>query len=159
MARTAPGAAKAGPVDKFAVEQVAIIETELRRLLARARAVSSQTAAAVHPQLDPALYAGLMEIVRSAPVRSVELAHARGVSKSVISRQVAALENLGLIAREPDPTDARASVLVLTKRGREAARTIDQARRMHLKRLFEALTPEELAQIAQSLGRLNDILE
>lgn len=141
------------------VEHVRTIERELRRLLSRARAVSRHTAAAVHPRLDPALYALLMDIVANAPIRSVELAHHRGVSKSVISRQVAALENLGLIARHTDPTDARASVIALTAEGHKAARTIDTARRDHLKRLFDDLSPEDLAQIAYSLGRLNDVLD
>lgn len=141
------------------LENVRTIERELRRLLARARTVSTHTAAAVHPQLDPALYALLMNIVANAPARSVELAHSRGVSKSVISRQVAALEKLGLVARQPDPTDARASIITLTSDGRTAARTIDTARRKHLKRLFDDLSPDDLAQIAHSLERLNDVLE
>jgi DNA-binding MarR family transcriptional regulator len=147
----------AGTTDPVA--QLRTIERELRRLLARARSLSTSTATAVHPQLDPALYALLMDIVAEAPVRSVDLAHCRGVSKSVISRQVAALEHLGLIVREPDPTDARASVIALTKQGRDAARTIDAARRKHLKRLFDRLSADDLAQLAHSLGRLNDILE
>lgn len=141
------------------LENVRTIERELRRLLARARSLSTHTAAAVHPQLDPALYALLMDIVAGAPVRSVDLAQSRGVSKSVISRQVAALGKLGLIARQPDPTDARASIITLTTEGRTAARTIDTARRKHLKRLFDDLSSEDLALIAQSLGRLNDVLE
>lgn len=141
------------------LENVRTIERELRRLLARARSLSTHTAAAVHPQLDPALYALLMDIVVGAPVRSVDLAQSRGVSKSVISRQVAALEKLGLIGRQPDPTDARASIITLTRDGRAAARTIDTARRKHLKRLFDDLSSEDLALIAQSLGRLNDVLE
>jgi DNA-binding MarR family transcriptional regulator len=149
----------ASAADASAVEHLCTIERELRRLLARARTVSTSTAAAVHPQLDPALYAVLMVVVANAPVRSVELAQTRGVSKSVISRQVAALQRLGLIAREPDPTDARASIIVLTADGRRAARTIEAARRSHLKRLFDQLSPDELAQIAHSLGQLNDVLE
>jgi DNA-binding MarR family transcriptional regulator len=145
--------------DESSIENVRTIERELRRLLARARTLSTHTAAAVHPQLDPALYALLMDIVAVAPARSVELAQSRGVSKSVISRQVAALEKLGLIGRQPDPTDARASIITLTNDGRKAARTIDTARRKHLKRLFDDLSADDLAQIASSLGRLNDVLE
>lgn len=152
--RTKPSADQAA-----SLEHIRAIERELRRLLARARILSTHTAAAVHPQLDPALYALLMVIVNQAPVRSIDLAQARGVSKSVISRQVAALESLDLIRREPDPTDARASVIVLTGTGRAAARTIDGARRKHLKRLFDDLSPDDLAQIAHALNQLNAVLE
>ncbi|MBV9594813.1 MAG: MarR family transcriptional regulator [Actinobacteria bacterium] len=141
-----------------AAEDVRTIERELRRLLARARTVSSATATAVHPQLDPALYALLMDVVAVAPARAVDLVQRRGISKSVISRQVATLEGLGLITRETDPNDARASVIVLTEAGREAARTIEAARRTYLKRLFEDLSAADLTQIAHSLGRLNDVL-
>jgi len=141
-----------------AVENVRTIEQELRRMYARSRTKSTQTAAAVHPQLDPAVYSMLMDIVAAAPVRSVDLAAQRGVSKSVISRQVSTLQILGLIERHADPTDARAAVLVLTDAGRKAARTIDAARRAYLKRLLDALSPEELGQVAHALRRLNDVL-
>lgn len=144
---------------KPGLEHLGVIEEQLRRLLARARALSTHVAAAAHPQLEPAIYATLMEIVRQAPIRSVDLAARRGVSKSVISRQVADLERLGFIGREPDPDDARASVIVPTNSGRKAARTGDAARRAYLERLLHGLPSDELARIAASLTTLNDALE
>lgn len=142
-----------------ATANLRVIEHELRRLFARSRTWSTQTATAVHPELNPALYALLMDVVTEAPVRSVDLADRRGVSKSVISRQVAALEDLDLIHRAVDPTDARASVIVLTAKGRAAASTIEASRRTYLKKLFDDLSADDLAQLAHSLGRLNDVLD
>jgi DNA-binding MarR family transcriptional regulator len=142
-----------------AAGSLGVIEAQLRRLLARARAWSVQTAAAVHPELDPALYAVLMEIAANAPVRSVDLATCRGVTKSVISRQVAALTELGLVARRPDAHDARAFVIELTDEGHRAAETADAARRAYLQRIFDGVSPADLDRIASSLTVLNDALD
>jgi DNA-binding MarR family transcriptional regulator len=145
--------------DAASVEHIRGIEQELRRLFRRTRAFYGTAAAAVQPPLDDALYTLLMLVAAEAPVRSVDLAQRRSVSKSVISRQVAALTDLGLLARHEDPTDARAAVIVLTEAGRQAADAVNAARRAYLGRLFHGLTQDDLAQIAYSLGRLNDALD
>lgn len=49
---------------------------------------------------------------------SVELAGRLGVSKQAAAKTVATLEERGLVERRPDPTDARARRLGLTRRGR-----------------------------------------
>ena len=145
--------------DTAAASHIRGIEQELRRLFQRTRALYGTAAAAVQPPLDDTLYALLMLVAAESPVRSVELAQRRGVSKSVISRQVATLTELGLLTRHDDPTDARAAVIVLTDAGRQAADAVNAARRAYLGRLFHGLTQDDLAQIAYSLGRLNDALD
>ena len=42
---------------------------------------------------------------------------------------------------------------------RAAARTIEASRRRYLTKLFDGLSPEDLARIAHALGRLNDVLD
>ncbi len=50
-----------------------------------------------------------------------------GVDSSVITRQVKALEAEGLLARRPDPTDNRFTLVSLTDTGRETTAHLDAA--------------------------------
>ena len=138
---------------------VETIERELRRLLTRARSYAVDVARAVHPDLDPAVYSLLVEIAEHPPTRAVDLAEERGITKGVVSRQVGTLERLGLIGREPDPTDARAHILLPTAAGKRAVRRSQQARRAAIERLLSGCTPDELAGIAAALSRFNELME
>lgn len=141
------------------VESGAAIERELRRLLRRARAYSVELARLAHPGLDPAVHALLVDIFERGTVRAADLADERGVTKGVISRQVRSLEHLGLLARQPDESDARAHTLVLTVAGRRAVRRSQAARQRALEALLQGCTEAELAEMARSFERFNDLLE
>ncbi|MDI2127575.1 MarR family winged helix-turn-helix transcriptional regulator [Yinghuangia seranimata] len=58
------------------------------------------------------------------PVRLSDLADQMGVGRTTLSRQVADLVTAGLVARTPDPADARAATLELTPHGDETLRRI-----------------------------------
>ena len=75
----------------------------------------------------------LLEL-RSAPegrLRRVDLANQLGVTPSGIARQLAPLERMGLVGREPHARDARLALVVLTDTGRritdEAVPTAENA--------------------------------
>ncbi len=55
-------------------------------------------------------------------LRVSDIAAQLAISRPTASDAIAALERKGLIRREPDPRDARATGLVLTEGGRDAAR-------------------------------------
>jgi DNA-binding MarR family transcriptional regulator len=54
------------------------------------------------------------------PVTGSALAERLGVTQQAASKAVAGLERRGYVRREPDPTDARARLVTLTSRGRDA---------------------------------------
>ena len=75
----------------------------------------------------------LLEL-RSAPegrLRRVDLANQLGVTPSGVARQLAPLERMGLVGREPHARDARLALVVLTDTGRritdEAGPTAESA--------------------------------
>ena len=71
-----------------------------------------------HEQLGPTGIAlAILKRLHEEPSRSGDIACALGVSASAVSRAVATVEALGYIARQPDPVDARASLLSLTPAG------------------------------------------
>ena len=68
----------------------------------------------------------LLEL-RAAPdhkLRRVDLANQLGVTPSGVARQLAPLERIGLVGREPHARDARLALVVLTDTGR---RLVDDA--------------------------------
>ncbi|GGO33684.1 transcriptional regulator [Streptomyces lasiicapitis] len=131
------------------------LERELTLLLRRARASSGEMARQVHPELEPAAYGLLAFLDESGPRRATDLAAFIGVGKATMSRQLRALEELGLVAREPDPADGRAWLVRLTEEGRERFRTVRVARRGRYVRQLSGWDRGEVAELARLLGKLN----
>lgn len=76
-----------------------------------------------------------------------------------MSRRLASLAARGLITREPDPADRRASLLTLTAAGSEAVER-ERARRVAL--ITDALDgweEHDRAELARLLSHLTDTLE
>ncbi|MEV7193344.1 MarR family transcriptional regulator [Streptomyces sp. NPDC093510] len=131
------------------------LERELSLLLRRARASSGEMARQVHPDLEPAAYGLLVCLDDSGPQRATDLAAYIGVGKATMSRQLRALEELGLVSREPDPADGRAWLIRLTPDGRTRFRTVRAARRASYVRRLASWERAEVAELARLLGRLN----
>ncbi|MFF7725250.1 MarR family winged helix-turn-helix transcriptional regulator [Streptomyces sp. NPDC008001] len=89
------------------------IQRELTAFARRARAA----AARLHPELSLVSYTLLAHLEEQGGCRATDLAAHYLLDKSTVSRQVAALERLGLVERRPAPEDQRAQVLHLTARG------------------------------------------
>ncbi|GAB2829032.1 MarR family transcriptional regulator [Streptomyces daliensis] len=135
------------------------LERELAVFLRRARASSGEMAREVHPELEPAAYGLLVRLEDAGPQRATDLAAYFGVGKATMSRQLRALDVLGLIARTPDPADGRASLLQLTPEGRERFTRVRNARRAEYGRKLAAWDPAEIAELARLLHRLNGTAE
>lgn len=97
----------------------------------------------------------LGRITELEPVRLTELAAGMGLDPSSVSRQVTALERSGWVLREEDPTDRRASRLVLTDAGRDVVAALAVARAEALARLTPTWSDAELDALAAGLARLN----
>jgi DNA-binding MarR family transcriptional regulator len=124
-------------------------------LLRRARAGYDSVAAKVHPALDAAAY-GILSLIESGTASTVTaLAERLSVGKPTISRQVSALESLGLVLREPSAEDRRAMDLRLTDEGRARL----TAARLRSKEQFRALLKEwpieDVETLADLLSRFN----
>lgn len=93
------------------------------------------------------------------PVRSRDLARSEGLDPSTMSRRLTSLVDRGLVAREPDPADGRASLLCLTDEGRDAVRQ-ERARRVALVTdALEGWDDDDSRDLARLLGQLTDSLE
>ncbi|AKL67853.1 MarR family transcriptional regulator [Streptomyces goshikiensis] len=133
------------------------LERELSVFLRRARASSGEMARALHPELEPAAYGLLVRLEDAGQQRATELAAYFGVGKATMSRQLRALEELGLVAREPDPADGRAFLVGLTIEGRARFLKVRVARREQYMRKLSGWDRGEVAELARLLNQLNTL--
>ena len=115
------------------------LERELTRFFRRSRVASTNIAAQVHPDLDVASYTVLVtisDLSGSLPngVRAIDVADTLGLHKSTMSRNIAVLERLGLLTREPSagtpgpgssPSPSRAGPLSTRRSARVVAGLLD----------------------------------
>lgn len=84
-----------------------------------------------HPDMRPS-HGFALQAVGADGVSASELGRRLGVTKQAAGKTVDRLEALGYVARQPDPSDARAKRVVLTDRGhdslRRSARIFEQLR-------------------------------
>lgn len=131
------------------------LERELSVFLRRARAASGGLARAVHPDLEPAAYGLMMRLNNAGPQRATDLAAFFGVGKATMSRQLRAMEGLGLVTRAPDPGDGRASLVELTEEGRARFTVVRKARRERYVAQLSAWDRSEIGELARLLHRFN----
>jgi DNA-binding MarR family transcriptional regulator len=135
------------------------LEREIGLLLRRSRAISARLAAELHPDLDGAAY-GLLALLQDAgPQRASDLVTRLGLDKSTVSRQVNSLVELGLVNRAADPEDGRALVLTPSAEGSAWLARIREARRARWEADMAGWPVEDVARLADLLGRFNLLRE
>ncbi|MFI0233544.1 MarR family winged helix-turn-helix transcriptional regulator [Streptomyces sp. NPDC017086] len=150
------GAARATP--SGADQEFLSLERELTVLLRRARASQAEMAREVHPDLESSAYGLLIRLDELGGQRATELAAYIGVGKATMSRQLRALEELGLVAREPDPADGRAWLVTLTEEGSRRVGTVREARRARYVRQLAHWDRREVSELARLLHELNGVM-
>ncbi|SNX64013.1 MarR family transcriptional regulator [Streptomyces sp. TLI_55] len=131
------------------------LERELTVLLRRARANQGEMAREVHPDLESSAYGLLVRLDEYGRQRATELAAYIGVGKATMSRQLRALEDLGLVTRAPDPADGRAWLVELTEEGRSRVGRVRDARRARYAGRLADWDPREVSELARLLHQLN----
>jgi len=112
--------------------------------------------AAAGIRLDRALFPLLVLIGRLGPVGVVELADRVGRDHSTVSRQVARLDELGLVRRRPGAADRRVREAEITDRGKAMTDRIDAARERIGRAVFESWDPAELDELVRLMRKYAD---
>lgn len=133
------------------------LQGHLNLLFARARTQWKEAAARIDPQLQPAGYKLLMFIVRTGSANAHELAERFEMDKSVISRQVRMLEDLGLLESRPDELDGRQRVLTPTPHACTALAEQRGDRTEALRGALADLAPNEVQAAFKVFRRLAEI--
>ncbi|MET4002540.1 MULTISPECIES: MarR family winged helix-turn-helix transcriptional regulator [Arthrobacter] len=134
---------------------VELLDAQLSLLWRRARAINHQLTRSVHPDLEPAAYGLLSVLHHQGGMRLTELAKRIGVGKPSVSRQIAFLVSIGLVAKESDPLDGRAQLIELTPAGLEKMRSVHAGRQRAFHEQLAGWDERELADLARLVAKLN----
>jgi DNA-binding MarR family transcriptional regulator len=106
--------------------------------------------------LTPAQERALRLMTRSEqPLRMTELADQLGIVPRSLTRVIDTLEQAGLVHREIDPRNRRATLLHLTERGKGVRDDMRQARRRAAEDLFAPLSVEERKTLTELLTMIS----
>jgi DNA-binding MarR family transcriptional regulator len=139
-----------------AEEQLATEVSTLLRLIHPVKAAAARDGGAGPGQDRSAML--LLFPLTEGPQRPGGLAELCHSDPSTISRQVAELVRHGLVRREPDPSDGRASLLAITDAGREVCERVRTVRRELLAAVVAGWSDAELDTFAGLLSRFNGAL-
>ncbi|MGC4961485.1 MarR family winged helix-turn-helix transcriptional regulator [Gordonia sp. DT218] len=142
-------------LDQTAVDDLFDALSRYMRLRDRAVHTTFKTA---DGEFETAAFKGLFHLARES-MRSRELAEGLNADPSTVSRHVAQLVELGLVRREADPADGRATLLVITDAGRERVEAMRMVRRTAMDDAMSDWTDDELATLVRLLSRFVDAAE
>ncbi|MBE1161017.1 MarR family winged helix-turn-helix transcriptional regulator [Dyella acidiphila] len=108
--------------------------------------------------LDRALFPLLVGLSRSSALGVAELAELVGRDASTVSRQIARLEELGLVKRKSSKEDLRVKAAAITKAGSRTIEAIVHARRRLLGQLLEDWTEEDRRNLPRLMQKLADAM-
>jgi DNA-binding MarR family transcriptional regulator len=144
-------------LDEAHLDAVAQVEQQLSVLFGRARLVWKESAAQIHPDLQPVGYKILSAIVSRGQTTAMALAEALETDKSVVSRQVRLLEEFGLVTGRADETDGRARVLSATQRGSEKVRAVRSRHQDRLRTLLQSQPEADVRAFAAMLQLITEV--
>lgn len=93
------------------------LEREFGLLFAQMRRLYTQIADQFSPGMLPGTYKVFSLIAHHGPVTARDLGERLSIDKGQLSRNIRELEDLGFVARTPDPRDGRVSIITPTEAG------------------------------------------
>jgi len=133
------------------------LQTHLNLIFARTRTLWRESAARISPELQVGGYKLLTFIDRAGSVSAHELAERFEMDKSVVSRQVRMLDDLGLIESRPDERDGRLRVLTATPSACAALAELRRDHGVRLRAVVAELTPEEIHAASKVFRLLSEV--
>ncbi|WP_316184150.1 MULTISPECIES: MarR family winged helix-turn-helix transcriptional regulator [unclassified Bradyrhizobium] len=109
--------------------------------------------------LDRALFPLLVGIERFGPVGVVEMADRVGRDYTTVSRQVAKLESLGLVARQASAADRRVREAVITPKGKAMTDLVDAARERIGRAIFESWEIRDVDELVRLMRKFADAVK
>jgi DNA-binding MarR family transcriptional regulator len=111
------------------------------------------------PGITPSMLAALSSVDRQGPLTMSELCSVEQVQPPSMTRIVAALVELSLVTREPDPSDGRVAWVAVTAEGR---RLLDRSRgrkEAYLAKALQGLDAHELETLEEAAAILEGLTE
>lgn len=145
-------------MDADTVDDVlADFQGHLNLIFARARTMWRESAARVHPDLQPAGYKLLAFISRTGPTSAHQLAERFEMDKSTVSRQIRMLEEFELLESRPDEHDGRLRVLTATPAAASVLAVLRSEHADRMRTVLAGLTPEEVKAASKAFRLLAEV--
>ncbi len=109
--------------------------------------------------LDRALFPLLVGIECFGPLGVVDLADRAGRDYTTVSRQVAKLDELCLVKRQPSKSDRRVREAAITPKGKAMTNLLDAARERLGRAIFKTWEPRDLDDLVRLMRRFADALQ
>jgi len=109
--------------------------------------------------LDRALFPLLVSVERFGPIGVVELADRVGRDYTTVSRQVAKLERLGLVARQGNPADRRVREAVVSRKGKAMTGRVDAARDRIYRTVFTTWDARDIDELTRLMRKFADVMK
>jgi DNA-binding MarR family transcriptional regulator len=138
-------------------EAIAEVEAQLGVIFSRIRLSWKDAALQIHPDLQPVGYKILGAVVRAGEANAHALADLLDLDKSVVSRQVRMLEDVGLLVSRADERDGRARVLSPTPTAVERVNVVRIQNQNRLRDLLRSRQLGELQVFAEMLRLLSEV--
>lgn len=136
-------------------QQEDLPETLAEAFWSVSRTLRRTTHAALAPLgITPGQGRALGTLLRHGTMRLSELSEHLHIAARSTTEVVDALEADGLVSREPDPSDRRATLVTLTPRGSELGRGLAQARAAEAEAFFGRLEDRDREELRRILGLL-----
>src|SRR6187549_997279 len=134
------------------------IEQQITVLLRRVQRIHLSTTTG-DVNLERSAYGIMCKLADEGPQRLGALATAFGLDPSTITRQVQALEEIGLADRTTDPSDRRASILDVTPSGHDVLGRTRTHRRARLQKALDDWPERDLTDFGRLLKEFNASLD
>ena len=134
------------------------VEHEFSLIFNRVRGLMQERALQVHPDLQPLGYKVLSTLVRAGRLHAGTIGELLSTDKSTISRTVKQLEELGLVVREADPEDGRATYLAASPVGTERVTRVRAASDKQWRSRLSEWDIHDIERLAELLARVNAVL-
>jgi len=142
-------------------EVIAMAQEALQLLVSMHRIVRHLRRSRTTTVLHPTQFLALMLIADEQPIRIGEIANRVPCSQPTATTTVASLEEAGLVRREPDPVDGRATAVVLTEAGASTVEASGRQAAEELSKLLNRLDEPDRALVlkaGEALSRIADDL-
>jgi DNA-binding MarR family transcriptional regulator len=145
------GPAPRGPADEDQIELAARLRLVVGRLHRRIRIDGRES-------IPPLQLSALVTVEQHGPLRLSELARREAVTAPTMSRVLAALDEQGLVVRNPDPQDARGVLVTLSAEGADRLAEVRSHRTALVARRLARLDAAQRTQLEAALPALEALL-
>ena len=132
------------------------LEHGISQMYQRSRARVRHLADRFEGDLQPLGFGILRYIIINGPLRAGEIVTGLGIDKAAVSRQLAQLKQLELIASTPDPADKRATLIEASATAKSALEAFRVDVGIEYRTALASWPTDEIADLARLLGRFNE---